>query len=62
MKLKGLPKIVYLNAKQDSVQNQLMIEHFDHYGIKDYIRHEKKYTTQVKDCLLYTSPSPRDRG
>ncbi len=49
MKLKGLPKIVYLNAKQDSVQNQLMIEHFDHYGIKDYIRHEKKYTTQVKD-------------
>ena len=49
MKLKGLPKIVYLNAKQDSAQNQLMIEHFDHYGIKDYIRHEKKYTTQVKD-------------
>ena len=42
MKLKGLPKIVYLNAKQDSAQNQLMIEHFDHYGIKDYIRHEKK--------------------
>ena len=49
MKLKGLPKLVYLNAKQDSAQNQLMIEHFDHYGIKDYIRHEKKYTTQVKD-------------
>ena len=38
MKLKGLPKLVYLNAKQDSAQNQLMIEHFDHYGIKDYIR------------------------
>tara|TARA_B100001175_G_scaffold303519_1_gene298610 strand:+ start:1647 stop:2549 length:903 start_codon:yes stop_codon:yes gene_type:complete len=49
MKLKGLPRIVYLNAKQDSTQNQLMIEHFDHYGIKDYIRHEKKYTTKVRD-------------
>jgi len=49
MKLKGLPRLVYLNAKQDSTQNQLMIEHFDHYGIKDYIRHEKKYTTEVRD-------------
>ena len=33
MKLKGLPKIIYLNSKHHSKQNQSMLEHFDLYGV-----------------------------
>ena len=49
MKLKGLPKILYLNSKHHSKQNQLMLEHFDLYGIENYIRYEKKYDTQFRE-------------
>ena len=49
MKLKGLPKIIYLNSKHHSKQNQLMLDHFDLYGIENYIRYEKKYDTQFRE-------------
>ena len=30
-------------------------------GSGDTIAEERQWTLQLKDCLLYTSPSPRDR-
>ena len=29
---------------------------------RDRVVREVRYHTTCKDCLLYTSPSPRDRG
>ena len=30
-------------------------------AVEDYLE-MRKGSTQIRDCLLYTSPSPRDRG
>ena len=38
----------------------LRILHYDLYRIKDF--NELKNLGQITSCLLYTSPSPRDRG
>ena len=31
-------------------------------GRSELLRRATDYSTQYRDCLLYTSPSPRDRG
>ena len=55
-----------VNSSWSQVQNQLqrradlipnLVE-----TVKGYAAQEKDIFTQVADCLLYTSPSPRDRG
>ena len=47
-------------AKKDITRNELGRKKFldEVWSWKDYS--EEKITSQIKSCLLYTSPSPRD--
>ena len=37
--------------------------HDGHYTLfKEIIKKTEQVCIQIRDCLLYTSPSPRDRG
>ena len=46
-------KIVRIDGKEDDVTSQTFSNFADAYDLLDEI---------YGDCLLYTSPSPRDRG
>jgi hypothetical protein len=45
-KLKGLPKIIYLNSKHHSERDDEMKSQFDILGIENYERYEKEYTNK----------------
>ena len=39
-----------------------MLEHYDRGEFKEAQKSYENVFNREKDCLLYTSPSPRDRG
>ena len=52
--------------RQRNTKKQNNSEYFDNYGYnnsfmdEDRPRNQRNQTTDYNDCLLYTSPSPRD--
>ena len=53
-KLKGLPKIIYLNSKHHSERDDEMKTQFDLLGIENYERYEKEYTNKnISNKLLF---------
>ena len=46
----------YYYGMQEVMNIQAFVDYLDHYG------YDGVFATEVEFCLLYTSPSPRDRG
>ena len=54
--LDGVEALQKLIPKPDLIILDIMMPNLDGYGVCEKIRENDDYT----DCLLYTSPSPRD--
>ena len=65
-KLQGFTPVLWINCDKDEHRKEFMEDQFEYWNIKNQTRisgidaREDEDVTQYINCLLYTSPSPRD--
>ena len=56
----SIPRLVD-KAMADGMKGIAVTDHGDMFGIKEFFNYVNKKNSSTNSCLLYTSPSPRDR-